>query len=163
MADYIESTPFEELPEEKQNLIKQLISSTFDNITSMTRDQRESMLKICYQQLEPELRIISVEEFDCASYEEFIYQIALAAASVDNEFSAAEEWEVKEIRYILTLIGQTYVEDKGEQLKIDLVDVSRMLKPTSRPMFMTLTSLIFFCDKEMTDEEYDVMLHILAP
>lgn len=164
MANY-QDVPYEELPEEQQDAVKSLVSSTFDNITAMTPEMRESMTTICYQQLEPELREMDVEEFGCSSYYEFLCQIVLAAAAVDNEFSLAEEEAVDEIMKTLGLLGQPYEGDiaKMERINLDLVELSRKLKPTLRGMLMTFVSLIFLCDKELADEEKDAMIHILAP
>ncbi len=170
MAEYQKSVPYDSLPEERKDVVKLFVNNTADNILSMTREQRESMFKICYEKLEPELASISVEEFDCESYDEFLYQMALSAAAVDKRFSFAERRAVDEIRKMLGLVRQPYAKDivkenieNVKNVKLNLIDVSKMLKPESRGLFCTFTALIFLGDKELAEDEFDIMLHIAAP
>lgn len=153
------------MPEEKRGAIKAFVDGTCDNISKMTREQKESMITICYQQLEPELREIDVNEFNCASYSEFLCQIVLAAATVDKEFSLEEEEAVDEVMKTVGLLGQPFEEDinKIEAIDLDLSKLSKKLKPTSRAMFLTFLSIIFLSDKELNDDEFDMMIDILEP
>ncbi len=153
------------LPEEKQEAVKTLIDGTIKNVTAMTREQRERMITICYQQLEPELSEIDYKEFGCSSYFEFLCRIVLAAAYVDKDFSLDEEEACDEIMKTLGLLGQPYDGDIRalKESEFDLSKVSDKLKPPSRGMFFTLASMIFLSDKELNDDEYDMMIDILLP
>ena len=169
MSNY-DNVPYDSLPEDRREFIKQFVISTTENVLKMNSDQREAMLKICYQTLEPELHSISIEEFGCESYDEFIYRLALAAAAVDKKFSLGEKRIVKEICSNLGLTdppnAKEIVKENIENVKqgqSNLLKVSRLLQPTSRGMFLTFTALIFLGDKVASDEEFDLMLKILAP
>lgn len=165
MADIYENTPFKSLPEERQEMIKDLINSSCENVSKMNPEQKESMLSICYQTLEPEFREIDVKEFNCNSYSEFICQMILAAAAVDKNFVLEEEEAVAEFMKTIGLIGQPFEGDiaKIEKIDFDLVKLSSKLKPGSRGMFMTFVLLIFLCDEELAYDEYKTMINIMAP
>lgn len=161
--DYNEKLNY--LPEKNQEAIKTLIDGTINNITAMTPQQRESMITICYQQLEPELKNIDYKEFGCSSYFEFLSQLVLAAAYVDNDFSLDEEEACDEVMKTVGLLGQPYDGDieKLKNLELDLSKVSGMLSPPLRAMFFNFASMIFLSDKELNDDEYDMMIDILIP
>lgn len=161
MADQYENTPFEALPEERQELIKNFINGTIDTVTVMQHEHRVSMINIANQTLESELRELDFEEFNCSSYDEFMYQIAVAAAYADNDFSEADKESVDEIVKTLGLNEQLY--DSARNAEINLSEVSKKLKSVSRGMFFTLVSLVVLNDKQYSDDEYNLMLHILAP
>lgn len=165
MADQYANTSFKQLPAERQELIKDFINSSCENVAKMNDQQKESMLIISYQTLEPAFREIDVKEFNCGSYSEFLCQMILAAASIDKNFSLEEEETVDEFMKTIGLLGQPFDEDikNIEKIDFDLVKLSSMLKPDLRGMFMTFVLLVFLCDEELAYEEYKAMINILAP
>ena len=153
------------MPEEKQEAIKNFISGTAENIMKMTPEQKKSMAQISYKALEPELRGIKVEDFKCTSYYEFLCQIVLAAAFVDKDFALEEEKVLDDIMETIGLFGQPFAEDieKINKTEFDLSELSGKLKPESRGMFATFIALIFMGDNELVEDEYNMMINILAP
>lgn len=84
---------------------------------------------------------------------------------MDNDFSLDEEEACDEVMKTVGLLGQPYDSDieKLKNLELDLSKVSGILSPPLRAMFFNFASMIFLSDKELNDDEYDMMIDILIP
>lgn len=170
MPSYQNSVPYNALSSEQQNVLKNFIINTSQAIMRMDSVKRETLIRYCYDMLKNELQMIALIEFDCLSYDVFLYQMALAAASVDRSFPKKERKGIEEVQRVIGLKARTYPDNIVKEnirnlnaVKFDLVDVSRRLSPSTRGIYLTFVALIASYDFDISTSELDVMLHILAP
>lgn len=159
MRDY-QNASFHTLPEEKKEGIIKFVSSTCENNLKMNSEQRSSLIGICFSVLDYELRMVPVEDFDCGSYEELLYQIVLAAAGFDGGFSLEKDKITAEA---MKSLGLDFQFDQTDSKDIDLVKLSAALKQPMRAYLFSIVSIILIGGKEPSEDAKEYMRYILAP
>ena len=159
MRDY-QNASFHTLPEEKKEGIIKFVSSTCENNLKMNSEQRSSLIGICLSVMDYELRMVDLEEFDCGSYEELLYQIVLAAAGFEGGFSLEKD---KIIDDAMKALGLDFQFDQTDSKDIDLVKLSAALKQPVRAYLFSIVSIVLIGSKEPSKDAEELMRYILAP